>query len=225
VSGSGQRELMDVLAGVRRATTGMVTVKGVDTTNFPPGKIKDLGVSYIPEDRYESGLLPDLSISENLLLGIHSKPPYAHGWFLPSNRRWFIDSEAAEDHALKLVDIYNIDTPSLDKPAGKLSGGNIQRLILARELFRDPDLLLADKPTSGLDVGSQEFIRRRLMEEREKGKAILLVSEDLDEIMMMSDRIAVIYEGELVSTVLTELVTKEEIGAQMAGGRVHTVQG
>ena len=219
VSGNGQRELMDAIAGVRRATAGRVFIKGVETTNLPPGEVRALSVGYIPENRLEKGILPDLSIIENMLLGVHSKPPYAHGWFLPFDRRWFIDSKEAKDHASRLVDTYDVDTPGLDRPAGKLSGGNIQKLILARELSRDPDLLLADKPTSGLDVGSQEFIRRRLMEERDRGKAILLVSEDLDEIMMVSDRIAVMYEGRLLSAVSAEEVTKEEIGAQMTGGR------
>lgn len=217
VSGNGQEELAEVIAGQRCAIAGKVFLKGKDTTNSSPRQIRDLGVGYIPEDRIGRGILPNLSIRENLVLGVHSKPPFAHRWFLPFEKRWFINPDQINEYVRRLVEEYNVDAPSLDKPAGKLSGGNIQRLILARELSRDPDLLLADKPTSGLDVGSQEFIRQRLMREREKGKAILLISEDLDEIIMMSDRIAVMYEGEIVAFVPAEGVTKEEIGEMMAG--------
>ncbi|MFQ6075656.1 MAG: ABC transporter ATP-binding protein [Candidatus Bathyarchaeia archaeon] len=219
VSGNGQEELVEVIAGQRQAIAGRVLFRGMDITNWSPRRVRELGVGYTPEDRMGRGILPDLSIGENAVLGVHSEPPFAHRWFLPLGKRWFINHDEINKYAERLIREYNVETPSVEKPAGKLSGGNIQRLILARALSRSPDLLLADKPTSGLDVGSQEQIRRRLMEEREKGKAVLLISEDLDEIMMMSDRIAVMYEGEIVAVVPAEEATREEIGEMMAGGR------
>jgi len=217
VSGSGQEELVDVIAGLRRAIAGKVFIKGKDTTKCSPREIRDLGVGYIPEDRVGRAILPGFSIGENAVLGVQSKHPFVHRWFLPFDKRWFTHPDEINKYARRLVAEYNVDTPTIDKPAGKLSGGTMQKLILAREFSRNPDLLLADKPTSGLDVGSQEFIRQKLMKEREKGKAILLISEDLDEIIMMSDRIAVMYEGRIVNVVPAERITKEEIGEMITG--------
>jgi ABC-type uncharacterized transport system ATPase subunit len=211
VTGNGQNELLEVISGQRRAESGKVIIKGNDVTNNSPKEVRALGVAYIPEDRIEKGLLSDRSISENLILGVHTHPPLAN--------RWFTNLSQIKKYAKKLVDEYNISTPDIEKEAGKLSGGNIQRLILARELSRNPDIILANKPTSGLDISSQEFIRQRLMRERGKGKAILLVSEDLDEVMMMSDRIAVLYEGKIIEVVATDEVTVEQIGEMMASGK------
>lgn len=217
VSGNGQEELVDVIMGLRPATAGEVLVKGRDTTNSSPGKIRGLGVGYIPEDRLGRGILSDMSLGENLVLGAHKKRPFAHRWLLPFENRWFTNQDQIHDHADSLIVEYGIDAPSPGKRARKLSGGNIQKLILAREFSMDFNILIADKPTSGLDVGSQEHIRRKLLEERERGKAILLISEDLDEITMMSDRIAVMYEGRIVSIVPVEETTKEEIGKMITG--------
>ena len=211
VTGNGQNELLEVISGQRRAEDGKVIIKGKDVTNYSPKDVRALGVGYIPEDRMEKGLLHDRSISENLVLGVHTNPPLAS--------KWFTNSAQIKNYARKLVAEYNISTPDIDKEAGKLSGGNIQRLILARELSRDPDIILANKPTSGLDINSQEFIRQRLMRERGRGKAILLVSEDLDEIMTMSDRIAVMYEGKIVRVVPVENVTIGQIGEMMIAGK------
>ncbi len=211
VTGNGQNELLEVISGQRRAEDGKVIIKDIDVTNYSPKKVRDLGVGYIPEDRIGKGLLFNRSISENLVLGVHSNPPLA--------KRWFMNSFQIKNYAKKLVNEYNISTPDIDREVGKLSGGNIQRLILARELSRDPDIILANKPTSGLDINSQEFIRQRLMRERGRGKAILLVSEDLDEIMMMSDRIAVMYEGKIVRVVPAENVTIDQIGEMMVAGK------
>ncbi len=219
VSGNGQKELVAVLMGLQRADTGKILVKGQDTTHWPPRKIRDLGVGYIPEDRVTDGILPDRSVVENLILGVHSQPPFAYAWFLPSDKTWFLNHTAANEYAKRLVSEYEVETPDLNQLARKLSGGNIQRLILARELSRRPDLLVADKPTSGLDIGAQERIRRRLMNEKEHGKAILFISEDLDEIILMSDRIAVMYEGKIVGVSSANGVTKEIIGAMMMGER------
>jgi len=211
VTGNGQNELLDVITGQRRAEDGKVIIKGKDVTSYSPKKVRDLGVGHIPEDRIEKGLLRDRSISENLVLGVHTNPPLAN--------RWFTNPAQIKNYARKLVAEYDISTPDIEKEAGKLSGGNMQRLILARELSRDPDIILANKPTSGLDVSSQEFIHQRLMRERGRGKAILLVSEDLDEIMMMSDRIAVMYEGKIVRVVPTDKVTMDQIGEMMVTGK------
>jgi simple sugar transport system ATP-binding protein len=211
VTGNGQNELLEVISGQRRAEDGIVIIKGKDVTNDSLKEVRALGVGYIPEDRIEKGLLSNRSISENLVLGVHKYPPLAN--------RWFTNLSQIKKYAEKLVDEYNISTPDIEKEAGKLSGGNIQRLILARELSRDPDIILANKPTSGLDISSQEFIRQRLMRERGKGKAILLVSEDLDEVMMMSDRIAVMYEGKIVKVVTTDEVTMDQIGEMMVSGK------
>lgn len=219
VSGNGQKELVEVIIGLRRVDAGNIFLKGKDTTNWSPRSIRDLGVGYIPEDRVEDGILPDLSIVENMILGVHSQSPFAYPWFLPSDKKWFLKHSTVNEYAKMLVSEYDVETPDINQLAGKLSGGNIQRLILARELSRSPDLLVADKPTSGLDVGAQERIRRRLMNEKEHGKAILLISEDLDEIIMMSDRIAVMYDGKIVDIFSAKGVTKETIGAMMTGER------
>jgi ABC-type uncharacterized transport system ATPase subunit len=219
VSGNGQKELVAVIMGLQRADAGKILIKGQDTTNWSPRKIRALGVGYIPEDRVNDGILPDQSVVENLILGVHKEPPFAYAGFLPSDKKWFLNHNAVNEYAKMLISEYEVDTPDLNQLARKLSGGNIQRLILARELSRRPDLLLADKPTSGLDIGAQERIRRRLVNEKEHGKAILLISEDLDEIILMSDRIAVMYEGKLVGVSSANGVTKETIGAMMTGER------
>jgi len=217
VSGNGQEELVDVIVGLRKASAGKVLIKGKDTRRLSPQKIRELGVGYIPEDRMGRGIMPALSIRENLVLGAHSRRPFAHQGPLPFENSWFINPEEVDEHAKRLVEEFNIDTPSMDKLAGKLSGGNMKKLILAREFSWDPDTLIADKPTSGLDIGSQEFIRRKLMEERNRGKAILLISEDLDEILTLSDRIAIMYEGKIVGVVQAEKTSKEQIGEMITG--------
>ena len=209
VSGNGQKELVEVIMGLRKAERGEIIIKGLETTGSSPKEIRGLGVGYIPEDRLGRGILAHATVCENLILGAHSKKPFAKGLFT--------NPERIREHAERLVREYGIETPSVDKPAGKLSGGNILKLILAREFSGDPDLLIADKPTSGLDVGSEESVRRRLMEERGRGKAILLVSEDLDEVTKMSDRIAVMYDGEIMGVIGAGEVTREEMGEMIAG--------
>jgi len=194
-----------------------VLIKGEDAANLSPKDIRALGVGYIPEDRMGRGVMPELSIRENIMLGTHSRRPFANRGALPFENLWFINQDQVDEYAKRLVEEYNIDTPSVVKPAGRLSGGNLQKLILARELSRDPQLLIADKPTSGLDIGSQEFIRRKLMGKRDEGKAILLISEDLDEVLGMSDRIAIMYEGRIVNIVQAKRVSKEQIGEMIVG--------
>ena len=219
VTGNGQKELVEVIVGLRPAAAGRIRLKGEDVTQWPPGRRRSLGLGYIPEDRVADGLLPDRSIVDNLLLGVHTQPPFTHTGRLPVHKGWFIHQPNVQAYARRLVAEYAVDTPDLQLPAGRLSGGNILRLILARELSRRPDLLVADKPTAGLDVGSQEETRRRLLQERAAGKGILLVSEDVDEILMMSDRIAVMYNGTIVDVVPADRATRETLGILMAGGR------
>jgi len=219
VAGNGQRELAEVLTGMRKATEGKVRVFGRDMTNSPPEEIIEQGVGHIPEDRAGMGLIMDFSVAENLILEIRSKPPFSRRWFLPFDKRYFLDMDEVRKHAEKLIQEYDIVTPSPDVPARNLSGGNLQRLILAKVLSRNPGLIVAAQPTSGLDVGATEFIRKKLLEQREKGVAILLISEDLNEVMSLSDRIAVVYEGKIVGIVPAAEAKIREIGLMMAGAK------
>ena len=214
VAGNGQRELAEVITGLRRATKGKVLIGGKDMTNCPPAAIIGEGVAYIPEERIRRGLIMDFSVAENAILETHNSPPFTDGWFL--NRR------EIDRYVEGLISDYGVKTPSKDAPVRHLSGGNLQRLLLARELSRRPKLLIASQPTRGLDVGATEYIRRRLVEQREKGTAILLISEDLDEVLSLSDRVAVMYEGEIVGIVPEGEADVEEIGMMMAGAGAPT---
>jgi simple sugar transport system ATP-binding protein len=216
VAGNGQRELAEVLTGLRKVTEGRVYVLGKNMTNKSPSEFIEQGVGHIPEDRW-MGLVADFSISENAVLESHSEFPFAHRWLLPFDRKWFLNKHEIDKHAERLIREYNIVTPSKNVPARNLSGGNLQRLILARELSRNPKILIANQPTRGLDVGATEFIRKKLMEQRKKGTAILLISEDLDEVMSMSDNIAVMYKGEIVGLVSAAKAKVKKIGLLMAG--------
>lgn len=217
VAGNGQRELEEVITGLRKAKGGKVIIRGKDMTNRKPGELIDWGVGHIPEDRLERGLVMDFSVAENLVLETYSKQPFIHKWFLPFKRRWFLNYDEIKRHAQKLIKDYGVVTAGVDVPTRHLSGGNLQRLILAREMSRKPKVLIAAQPTRGLDVSSARFIREKLLEQVKEGTAILLVSEDLDEIMMMSDRIAVMYKGEVIGLMLVAKAKKEEIGLMMAG--------
>jgi len=217
VAGNGQHELAEVIVGLRKATAGKVLVKKEDVTNFPPREIIKRSLAYIPEDRIGRGLVMDFSIAENLVLETHADPPFAHKWFLPFKKQWFINRDEVDKYAEKLMSEFNIMAPNKDALARQLSGGNLQRLILARELSREPNILVAEQPTRGLDVGSTEYIRRRLLEQRGRGAAILLISEDLDEVMQMSDHIVVMYRGEIVGLIPAAKAKIKEIGLMMAG--------
>ena len=209
VSGNGQKELANVIMGLIKPSKGKVIFKGEDITRSTTHARRDRGFAYIPDDRMTEGIVPDLSIKENILIGNHRKAMFTN--------HWLINDAAACKYAEETIKKFNVDTLDIDKPVGKLSGGNIQKIVLARELSRDPIFILADKPTRGLDVGSQEYIHSILLKERENRKAILLISEDLDETMMLSDRIAVIYEGKIIKILPGKGTTKEEIGLLMAG--------
>jgi len=211
VAGNGQRELVEVITGLRNATKGEVLILGADVANRSPGEIADKGVAHIPEERIRMGLVPNMSVAENLIL-----KNYRHA---PLSNKLFLSFTSIDERAEKLISQYNIITPSKETPAKLLSGGNIQRLILARETSENPRLVVAAHPTYGLDVGATEHIRLLLLKQRERGVAILLVSEDLEEIMSLSDRIAVMFEGEIMGIVDAEGAKKEDIGLMMTGSK------
>ncbi|HEY77323.1 MAG TPA: ABC transporter ATP-binding protein [Thermoflexia bacterium] len=213
VAGNGQRELAEVITGLRRATGGSVRVYGRDITNRSPREIIEAGISHIPGDRVGVGLVPNLPISDNLAMKAYRHPPLARGPLL--------DRSAMRDFARRLVEAFRIATPSPQTPARLLSGGNQQRVVLAREITASKGILVAVYPTRGLDVGATEAVRKALLEERDKGAAILLISEDLDELMQLSDRIAVLYEGQVMGVVVPEETTPEAIGLMMAGQRAE----
>jgi general nucleoside transport system ATP-binding protein len=209
VSGNGQREFAECVAGLRKATSGRIIIDEQDVTHATPLKRMETAVAYIPEERMRDGVIADFSVEENLFLRDHTSPKYTSGIFLRISKMFA--------RARELVSEFSVKTPSLETPVKNLSGGNIQKLIMARELSREPKLLIAAQPTRGVDIGATEFIHQRLLEQRAEGKAILLISEDLDEIRALSDRIAVMYEGRLTGIVDRGQATVEEIGLIMAG--------
>jgi simple sugar transport system ATP-binding protein len=209
VAGNGQKELAEVISGLRPAKGGKVLICGKDLTSVSPRRVIEEKVAYIPEDRKGVGTVGNLSVLDNLILKDYRRAPFSSGTFL--NLRYI------RDHASSLVEKFQIITPTLETSAKLLSGGNLQRLILAREISCSPKLMIAVHPTRGLDVSATESVHRMLLEQRENGAAILLISEDLDELTAISDRLAVIYEGEIMGIVEPKEVTLEEIGLMMAG--------
>ena len=209
VSGNGQRELAQCLAGLRPVTSGTLILDGQDLTHAPLRQRMAAGQAYIPEERMRDGAIRDFSVQENLFLHEHGSPAYTHGIFLDFGRM------AA--HARDLVRQYSVKTPQLETPIKTLSGGNIQKLIMARELSRRPTVIIAAQPTRGVDIGATEYIHERLLEQRDAGASILLISEDLDEVRTLSDRIAVMYEGAIIGVVERNQATVEQIGLMMAG--------
>jgi general nucleoside transport system ATP-binding protein len=209
VSGNGQKELFEVIAGVRKATAGAVVLEGEEITNRSAGYVMSRGVGHVPEDRLREGLVPDFTVEENLLLGQQRSKLYSRGPFLnfPQIRKF----------ARMCVSTFEIKTPSLQQPTKHLSGGNVQKIILARELTHCPQALLANQPTRGLDVGVVEYVHGRLLEKRAEGVGILLSSEDLDEILDLSDRIAVLFKGQVMGIFDARAATVEQIGLLMAG--------
>lgn len=209
VSGNGQRELAEVIAGLRPATEGRVQLNGADVTQAPVRERIEQGLAYIPEERMHDAVVQTFSVAENLILQSHTKPPYSNGFFL--------DFQAIAQRSKQLVSDFRVKTPSIDTPVKSLSGGNIQKLIFARELSREPSVLVAAQPTRGVDIGAMEYIHQRLLDQRQEGAATLLISEDLDEVLALSDRIAVLYEGRIMAIVEREKTSAEELGLLMAG--------
>jgi simple sugar transport system ATP-binding protein len=213
VEGNGQSELVEALTGLRRVKSGRIFLNQLDITAASPEQRIRLGVSHVPADRNKEGLVPDFSVMENLILGSQGEEPFA-------KRHMILDYGAASSYADGLIADYSISTPSKDTPVRNLSGGTQQRVVLARELSRHPKLIIAYQPTRGLDIGATEYVRGKLVEMRDNGCAVLLISADLDEIRALSDRIAVIFEGRIAAVRDPKETNEEELGLLMAGGKV-----
>lgn len=209
VDGNGQSELIEAITGLMTSESGSILLNGKDIRNQRPRQITEAGVGHIPQDRHKHGLVLDFPVGENMVLQTYYQKPYS--------KKGVLNFKAIYDKAEKLIKEFDVRTPSSSTLARALSGGNQQKAIIGREVDRDPDLLIAAQPTRGLDVGAIEFIHRRLIEQRDKGKAVLLISFELEEIMNVSDRIAVIYEGKIVAIVNPKETTEQELGLLMAG--------
>jgi len=216
VAGNGQRELAEVITGLRPATGGRVRVLGRDITNCSPREAIEAGVSHIPGDRVGMGLVPNLPVSDNLAMKAYRRPPLARGPLL--------DRHALQRFARHLIEAFRIATPSPQTPVRLLSGGNQQRVVLAREIAAGRGVLVAVHPTRGLDVGATEAVRRALLEQRDEGMAILLISEDLEEVLMLSDLVAVLFEGQIMGIVPADEADVAEIGLMMAGQRTRDLE-
>ena len=211
IDGNGQTELIQALTGLRKAESGSVKISGKEVLNLSPRKITESGLAHIPQDRHKHGLILNYSIGENMVLQTYYQKPYSN--------MGIMNFKQIYDKARALISEFDVRTPSENTPARALSGGNQQKAIIAREVDRNPDILIAAQPTRGLDVGAIEFIHKRLIEQRDKGKALLLISFELDEIMNISDRIAVLYEGEIVAIVDPKETNEQELGLMMAGSK------
>ncbi len=209
VSGNGQRELVEAITGLRPAIHGKIRINGVDITNQSPRKIHNKGVSHVPEERIRFGIAPNLFLYENAILKQHHQEKFSRKAFLAYGR--------IKAHTKQLIKDFQVSTPSINVPTKNLSGGNIQKLILGREIIDKPHLLVASHPTYGLDVGATEYLRNQLIKRRAEGGAVLLVSEDLDEIFELCDRVAVIFQGHLMGILDADDPRLEDIGLMMAG--------
>jgi simple sugar transport system ATP-binding protein len=216
VQGNGQTELVEALTGLREAQNGTVSLAGIQVPFLEPRFLVEHGLSHIPEDRQKHGLVLPYSIADNEVLNTYYKAPFAHGI-----QR---DHKAVLQNAIKLVERFDVRTPSPLASAGTLSGGNQQKVIVARELGRPIKLLIANQPTRGLDVGSIEYIHSQIVMERDQGVAVLLISAELDEILSLADRIAVMYHGQIVATLDADQATREGLGMLMAGSTLEQVE-
>ncbi len=209
VAGNGQTELAEILAGMRRAARGSVLLEGTDVTNATAREMIERGVGHIPEDRLGLGLVLDMSIADNLILEVRTDPRFS--------KHHLLDEQQLHLNATRLVEEYSISCGGVDAPARTLSGGNMQKLVLAKVLSRGPRVLIASQPTSGLDVGATEFITEKLREQRRAGVGVVLISGDLSEVMSLSDRVACIFEGKIMGIVPTATADLKEIGLMMGG--------
>lgn len=216
VQGNGQTELVEAITGMQSATSGKITFLGHDITHATPRQVTELGSAHVPEDRQRDGLVLNFPVADNLVLNMYYQPPFARGMVM--------NETSIIQHANKEIKDFDVRTPSALTPAGKLSGGNQQKVIVARELSRPIKLLIASQPTRGLDVGSIEYIHAQIIRRRDDGVAVLLVSTELDEIMQLADRIAVMYRGQIVAIVPAVDITKEYIGLLMAGVPLEQAQ-
>jgi ABC-type uncharacterized transport system ATPase subunit len=214
VQGNGQTELVEALAGLRPVARGTVTLGGVDVTNSSPRNMLDRGLGHVPEDRQHDGLVLSMSVADNLVLNTPRRAPFA--------RRGSRNLSAVRDNATERVAQFDIRTTSIDEPTSSLSGGNQQKVIVARELSRSLRLLIAAQPTRGLDVGSIEYVHRQIVRERDEGQAVLIVSTELDEVIALGDRVAVMFHGH-ISGIVDPSVGREQIGLLMAGSQLSGV--
>ncbi|MGB7606454.1 MAG: ABC transporter ATP-binding protein [Lutisporaceae bacterium] len=213
VDGNGQTELLQALTGLQKPTAGEVLLNGKEITALSVMDVIESGVSHIPEDRQKRGLILNYSLAENSILGSHHSKKFRN--------RFGLNYSKIKEHARRLIKDYDVRTPNENVEARSLSGGNQQKLIVAREVDRDPSLCIAAQPTRGLDVGAIEFVHKKLVELRDSGKAVLLVSLELDEILSLSDRIAVMYGGKIVGVMDIKDATEKKLGIMMAGGKVE----
>jgi simple sugar transport system ATP-binding protein len=209
VQGNGQTELVEAIVGLRGVDSGGIVIEGVDVTKSTPREVSDLGVAHVPEDRMRDGLIGAMTVSENFILDTYHREPYSKGGRL--NRK------AIEERSEIAVKDYDVRTPGIDTYAGSLSGGNQQKVVVAREFSRPVKLVVAAQPTRGLDVGSIEYIHRRIVEQRDAGAAVLIVSTELDEVLAVGDRVAVMQGGLIVGIVEGEEATYEKVGMLMGG--------
>ena len=209
VSGNGQRELAETVTGLRKVTRGRIHLEGKDVTGFAPGDLTDRMLSYIPEERMRDGMIREFTVAENMILREHHKQPFS--------RSGFLKLKDISAHTDKLISQFQVKTPSQETLAKNLSGGNIQKIVLAREISRNPRAIIAAQPTRGLDIGATEYVREQLLDQRKRGAAVMLISEDLDEIFALSDRVAVIYEGRIMDILSRQDATRERLGLLMAG--------
>ena len=215
IDGNGQTELVRALIGIQPLTKGEIFLHGDEMTRLSVKQIRDAGVGVIPEDRLVEGLVVDFSVEENLFLGLQRNEPFSNGRII----NW----KSVKKNADELVNVFDIRTPNIDIEAKLLSGGNQQKIIVARELFHAPDMIIAAQPTRGLDIAATDFVHEQLIKQRDQGKAILLLSLSLDEIMLLSTRIAVIYKGSIVAIVDKESATAEDLGLMMLGGKYEHI--
>ena len=214
VDGNGQTELVEILTGLRKAESGEATLLGKDVFNRSPKETFESGISSIPADRQKHGLILEFSNEDNLILQHFEEEPYS--------RKGILNRKAIREHAVKLTEKFDVrPRGSEGAPAGTLSGGNQQKVIIAREVTNDKELLIAVNPTRGLDVGAIEFVHKYIVEQRNRNRAVLLVSFELDEIMSLSDRIEVIFDGRITGSVPGKDADEKELGFMMAGGKQH----
>jgi len=216
VDGNGQNDLVQAITGLSKSQAGEILINGKEITNLSPREVIASGVGHIPEDRHKRGLVLSYTLAENAILGNHYSKQFRKGLGL--------NYQKIREYCRKLIKEYDVRTPSEKVLAKSLSGGNQQKLIVAREIDRDPSLCIASQPTRGLDVGAIEFVHKKLVELRDEGKAVLLVSLELDEIMSLSDRIAVMYDGKIVGILDAKDATEKKLGIMMAGGNVQDAE-
>ncbi|MBN2859879.1 MAG: ATP-binding cassette domain-containing protein, partial [Sphaerochaetaceae bacterium] len=209
VSGNGQKELAEAINGLRKVESGQIIFDDVDIANFSPRQVIDAGMGYVPEERNVEGIVPSFSIKENLILKDVEEDQFSN--------RSFMKKRVIENNGEQLREQFDIRSPNIDVAAGSLSGGNIQKVILAREIARNPKFLVAVYPTRGLDMGAAEFIHKQLLQKRNEGVGILLISEELEEITNLSDQVAVIFKGKIQKVIPSSEASRRRLGILMAG--------